>query len=84
MKILKTTIWGTDLHIMKGDMPEVADGRILGREGVGIIEEVGSSVSNFKKGDHMIISCIIPCGKCDYCKKGMYRIAKKAAGYYVI
>src|SRR5450432_1916977 len=72
VKILKTTICGTDLHIMKGDLPEVTDGRILGHEGVGIIEEVGSSVSNFKKGDHVIISCITSCGKCDYCKKGMY------------
>jgi len=72
VKILKTTICGTDLHIMKGDMPEVASGRILGHEGVGIIEEVGSSVSNFKKGDHVIISCVTSCGKCSFCKKGMY------------
>jgi len=72
VKILKTTICGTDLHIMKGDMPEVASGRILGHEGVGVIEEVGSSVSNFKKGDHVIISCVTSCGKCAYCKKGMY------------
>lgn len=72
VKILKTTICGTDLHIMKGDVPEVTDGRIIGHEGVGIIEEVGSAVSSFKKGDHVIISCITSCGKCDYCKKGMY------------
>jgi len=72
VKILKTTICGTDLHIMKGDMPAVTDGRILGHEGVGIVEEVGSSVSNFKKGDHVIISCVTSCGKCEYCKKGMY------------
>ncbi|MDB5156632.1 MAG: zinc-dependent alcohol dehydrogenase family protein [Mucilaginibacter sp.] len=72
VKILKTTICGTDLHIMKGDMPEVESGRILGHEGVGIIEEVGSSVSNFRKGDHVIISCVTSCGKCAYCKKGMY------------
>ncbi len=72
VKILKTTICGTDLHIMKGDVPTVTDGRIIGHEGVGIIEEVGSAVSNFKKGDHVIISCITSCGKCDYCKKGMY------------
>src|SRR3978361_732510 len=77
VKILKTTICGTDLHIMKGDMPEVAAGRILGHEGVGIIEEVGSSVSNFKKGDHVIISCVTSCGKCDYCKKGMYSHCEK-------
>jgi alcohol dehydrogenase len=72
VKILKTTICGTDLHIMKGDVPTVTDGRIIGHEGVGIIEEVGASVSNFKKGDHVLISCITSCGKCEYCKKGMY------------
>ncbi|MBU0697466.1 MAG: zinc-dependent alcohol dehydrogenase family protein [Bacteroidetes bacterium] len=72
VKILKTTICGTDLHIMKGDLPDVTDGRIIGHEGVGIVEEVGASVSNYKKGDHVIISCITSCGKCEYCKKAMY------------
>ena len=72
VKILKTTICGTDLHIMKGDVPAVTDGRIIGHEGVGIVEEVGSAVSNFKIGEHVIISCITSCGKCEYCKKGMY------------
>jgi len=60
------------LHILKGDVPEVTDGRILGHEGVGIIEEAGSAVTGFRKGDHVIISCITSCGKCDYCKRGMY------------
>jgi alcohol dehydrogenase len=72
VKILKTTICGTDLHIMKGDVPTVTDGRIIGHEGVGIIEKVGTAVSNFKPGDRVIISCITSCGKCEYCKKGMY------------
>lgn len=72
VKILKTTICGTDLHIMKGDVPSVTDGRIIGHEGVGIIEDLGTSVSNFKIGDHVIISCISSCGKCEYCKKAMY------------
>ncbi|ATY83818.1 alcohol dehydrogenase [Kyrpidia spormannii] len=72
VKILKTTICGTDLHILKGDVPEVADGRILGHEGVGIVEEVGESVANFKVGDRVLISCITSCGRCDYCKRGMY------------
>jgi len=72
VKITKTTICGTDLHILKGDVPEVTDGRILGHEGVGIVEEIGSAVTNFKQGDHVIISCITSCGKCDYCKRGMY------------
>jgi len=72
VKIVKTTICGTDLHIMKGDVPAVTDGRIIGHEGVGIVDEVGSAVSHFKKGEHVLISCITSCGKCEYCKKGMY------------
>ncbi|MCL6523900.1 MAG: zinc-dependent alcohol dehydrogenase family protein [Thermoflavifilum sp.] len=72
IKITHTTICGTDLHILKGDVPEVSDGRILGHEGVGIIEEVGTAVRRFKPGDHMLISCITSCGSCSYCKKGMY------------
>jgi alcohol dehydrogenase len=77
VKISKTTICGTDLHILKGDVPEVTDGRILGHEGVGIIEEVGSAVTAFKKGDRVLISCISSCGKCEYCKKGMYSHCEK-------
>jgi len=72
VKVLKTTICGTDLHILKGDVPAVTKGRVLGHEGVGIIEEIGSAVNNFKKGDHVLISCITSCGKCEYCKKQMY------------
>lgn len=72
VRITKTTICGTDLHIMKGDVPAVTDGRTLGHEGVGIVEEVGEGVSNFKKGDAVLISCITACGKCDNCKKQMY------------
>jgi alcohol dehydrogenase len=77
VKIFKTTICGTDLHILKGDVPEVTDGRILGHEGVGIIEEVGAAVTTFKKGDRVLISCISSCGKCEYCKKGMYSHCEK-------
>lgn len=72
IKITKTTICGTDLHILKGDVPEVKEGTTLGHEGVGIIEEVGSAVTSFKKGDRVIISCITSCGKCDYCKRAMF------------
>ncbi|MFA6979575.1 MAG: zinc-dependent alcohol dehydrogenase family protein [Ignavibacteriaceae bacterium] len=72
IRITKTTICGTDLHIMKGDVPEVIDGLILGHEGVGVIEEVGSAVLNFKVNDKVLISCITACGICDACKKGMY------------
>ncbi|MCW3119380.1 MAG: zinc-dependent alcohol dehydrogenase family protein [Chitinophagaceae bacterium] len=77
VKISKTTICGTDLHILKGDVPEVTDGRILGHEGVGIIEEVGTAVTEFRKGDHVLISCISNCGKCASCKKGMYSHCEK-------
>ena len=72
VRVLKTTICGTDLHILKGDVPEVTDGRILGHEGVGVIEEVGGAVTNFKPGDHVLVSCITACGRCEYCKRGMY------------
>lgn len=72
VKIIKTTICGTDLHILKGDVPEVSEGRILGHEGLGVIEEVGNAVTAFKKGDHVLISCITSCGKCSFCRKAMY------------
>ncbi|QOR75931.1 MAG: zinc-dependent alcohol dehydrogenase family protein [Thermoflavifilum sp.] len=72
VRITKTTICGTDLHILKGDVPEVTDGRILGHEGVGIVEEAGKAVRKFKPGDHVLISCITSCGSCAYCRKGMY------------
>jgi alcohol dehydrogenase len=77
VKIYKTTICGTDLHILTGDLPDVTDGRILGHEGVGVIEEVGTAVTSFKKGDRVLISCISSCGKCEYCKKGMYSHCEK-------
>ena len=65
-----TTICGTDLHILKGDMPAVTEGRILGHEGVGTVLEVGSSVRNLKVGDRVIISCVSSCGVCTYCRTG--------------
>jgi len=72
VKVSKTTICGTDLHILKGDVPTCAPGRILGHEGVGVVESVGDGVTAIKPGDHVLISCITSCGKCDYCRKGMY------------
>jgi alcohol dehydrogenase len=81
VKVTKTTICGTDLHIMKGDVPTVTDGRILGHEGVGIIEQAGGSVSNFSVGDHVLISCISSCGKCTNCKKGMYSHCENGGGW---
>jgi len=72
VKIIKTTICGTDLGILHGKTPTVKPGTTLGHEGVGVIEEVGTGVRNFKKGDRVIISCITACGTCVYCKKQMY------------
>jgi alcohol dehydrogenase len=72
VRVTRTTICGTDLHILKGDVPTCEPGRILGHEGVGVIEQVGAAVSTFKPGDHVLISCITSCGKCDYCRRGMY------------
>jgi len=65
-----TTICGTDLHILKGDVPAVTEGRILGHEGVGTVLQVGSSVRTVKAGDRVIISCVSSCGVCIYCRSG--------------
>jgi len=72
VRVTKTTICGTDLHILKGDVPSCQPGRILGHEGVGIIDQVGSAVTTFRPKDRVLISCISACGKCVYCRKLMY------------
>jgi alcohol dehydrogenase len=72
IRIGKTTICGTDLHILKGDVPTCTPGRILGHEGMGIVEKVGAGVTMFHPGDRVLISCITSCGKCEYCRRGMY------------
>src|SRR5580700_7024105 len=72
VKITRTTICGTDLHILKGDVPSCQPGRILGHEGVGIVDSVGAGVTQFKPGDRVLISCISACGRCFYCRKLMY------------
>jgi alcohol dehydrogenase len=72
VRIVKTTICGTDLHILKGDVPTCVPGRILGHEGMGIVEETGAGVTAVKAGDRVLVSCITSCGKCDYCRRGMY------------
>jgi alcohol dehydrogenase len=71
VRISKTTICGTDLHILKGDLKEVVDGRTLGHEGTGVIVEAGAAVSRFKVGDRVLISCITSCGRCESCQRGM-------------
>ncbi|MBA3941178.1 MAG: alcohol dehydrogenase [Sphingopyxis sp.] len=72
VRITHTTICGTDLHILKGDVPSCTPGRILGHEGVGVIEYTGSAVTSFKVGDHVLISCITSCGRCENCRRSMY------------
>src|SRR5688572_2768642 len=72
VRVDTVTICGTDLHILKGDVPAVTDGRILGHEAVGTVTEVGSSVGNVKPGDRVLVSCISSCGRCRYCRESRY------------
>jgi alcohol dehydrogenase len=81
VKVTRTTICGTDLHILKGDVATVTDGRILGHEGVGVLDELGPGVSSFRKGDRVLVSCISSCGKCPSCKKGMYSHCENGGGW---
>jgi alcohol dehydrogenase len=72
VRVTTSTICGTDLHILKGDVSSVGDGRILGHEAVGVVEEVGAGVSSLNPGQKVLVSCITSCGQCDFCRKGMY------------
>jgi alcohol dehydrogenase len=72
VKMDATTICGTDLHILKGDVPEVEIGRILGHEGIGVVTEVGSGVSQLAVGDRVILSCVSSCGRCANCRQSLY------------
>ena len=72
VRVDAVTICGTDLHILKGDVPTVDEGRILGHEAVGTVEEVGSGVKTVKPGDRVLISCISACGSCRFCREGSY------------
>jgi alcohol dehydrogenase len=72
VKMDATTICGTDLHILKGDVPEVEIGRILGHEGIGVVTELGTGVSQLAVGDRVILSCVSSCGRCSNCRQGLY------------
>jgi len=72
VRVDAVTICGTDLHIMKGDVPAVTDGRILGHEAVGTVTQVGSGVKNVHVGDRVLVSCITACGACRFCREGRY------------
>ncbi|MEO9221188.1 MAG: zinc-dependent alcohol dehydrogenase family protein [Mycobacteriaceae bacterium] len=67
-----TTICGTDLHILKGDVPDTPEGRILGHEAVGTVESVGSAVTTVRPGDRVLVSCVSACGRCRFCREGRY------------
>jgi alcohol dehydrogenase len=72
VRVERVTICGTDLHILKGDTPEVTDGRILGHEAVGTVERVGSAVKTVSPGDRVLVSCITACGSCRFCREGHF------------
>jgi len=72
VRVTRTTICGTDLHILHGDVPTCESGRVLGHEGVGVVEETGTGCTAIRRGDSVLISCISACGICENCRRGMY------------
>jgi alcohol dehydrogenase len=76
-----STICGPDLHILKGDVPEVEPGRILGHEAVGTVTEVGDAVTTLEAGDRVLVSCITSCGRCRFCKEGRYGLCTGGGGW---
>jgi len=81
VKIDSTTICGTDLHILKGDVPEVVPGTILGHEAVGTVVETGSAVTTLERGDRVLVSCITSCGRCRFCREGRYGLCTGGGGW---
>jgi alcohol dehydrogenase len=81
VRIDSSTICGTDLHILKGDVPEVKPGTVLGHEAVGTVVEVGSAVTTIEPGDRVLVSCITSCGRCRFCKEGHYGLCTGGGGW---
>jgi alcohol dehydrogenase len=81
VRIDSATICGTDLHILKGDVPEVKPGTILGHEAVGTVVEIGSAVTTLDVGDRVLVSCITSCGRCSFCKEGRYGLCAGGGGW---
>jgi len=81
VRIDSATICGTDLHILKGDVPEVRPDTVLGHEAVGTIVETGPAVTTFAKGDRVLVSCITSCGRCRFCKEGHYGLCTGGGGW---
>jgi threonine dehydrogenase-like Zn-dependent dehydrogenase len=70
VRITQSAICGTDLHFARGTMPETKEGRILGHEAVGVVEEVGEHVRNLERNDRVVVGSTICCGTCSYCRAG--------------
>ena len=81
VEIQATTVCGTDLHIVKGDLPEVAAGRVLGHEAVGTVVEVGTGVRDRRVGDRVLLSCISACGRCASCREGRFGLCQRGGGW---
>jgi alcohol dehydrogenase len=81
VRVDATTICGTDLHILAGDVPEVHAGRILGHEAVGTVDEIGDNVRTLSPGDRVLVSCISACGTCRYCREGRYGQCLEGGGW---
>jgi alcohol dehydrogenase len=81
VRITRTTLCGSDLHILNGDLPSVESGRILGHEGVGVVEQIGAAVAGFRPKDRVIISCVSSCGRCGNCRKGMPSHCENGGGW---
>jgi alcohol dehydrogenase len=81
VRIETATICGTDLHILKGDVPSCEEGRTLGHEAVGTVVETGNAVENVRPGDRVLVSCISACGRCRYCREGMYGQCQSGGGW---
>jgi alcohol dehydrogenase len=81
VRVDAVTICGTDLHILKGDVPDVTQGRILGHEAVGTVEAVGGAVTTIHPGDRVLISCITSCGRCRFCREGRYGLCTGGGGW---
>lgn len=81
IKLTRTTICGSDLHIIQGHVPTVAPGRVIGHEGVGVVHSIGRDVRNFKVGDHVLIACITSCATCSFCKKNQFGLCNTTGGW---